>query len=133
MIDLHFHLESGKFLSRVWNKTSWQGCVNEIPELENIILQTFHNTEPCLGVTEKDVLARRRAEAEGMVAELPFRRIISKYCEMAIKKEAEDEDEEVVKEFAIKSYEQNGFSPFFFNYLRLIPLMWSNPAPLVNY
>lgn len=60
--------------------------MNEVAELRNIIRQTFHKTSPCLGVAEKDVLDKGD-NGDGMVAELPFRRIISKYCEMAIKAE----------------------------------------------
>ena len=78
-IMLIYNLESGKFMSRIWNQTVEVGWAYESNELEEACQRLFKQGKPCLGVPI-DEHNNNDTLQDVLVSFTPIPRIVSKSC-----------------------------------------------------
>ena len=77
-----FHLESGQFFIRVWNKTIKKGVLNSLTSVHEKISEAFQGQKPCLGL---DHVGKTALRSKAIATDLPYTRYISTKCEYVTK------------------------------------------------
>ena len=77
-ISLFLHLETGKFLLKVWARTVRAGFLQDLATLNGKLEETFQNTLPCTGIV---VLNENDLYENSLSSDVPFLRTYSKSCQ----------------------------------------------------
>ena len=82
-------LDSGKFLTRIWNQTITRGCALSLEEFVEACETFFaHNGKPCLGLPEDE---DEQVMRDFLISQTPVPRKVSKSCQRVVSNESGDE------------------------------------------
>ena len=82
-ISFLFHMDTRRFLSRVWGKTLSQGKVHSLDQLAGHLRVTFERTMPCMGLKRYD--PAEYEECVSLPIPFPLGREVSKQCTFKVK------------------------------------------------
>ena len=83
-ISFLFHLPTGQFLARVWNKTIRAGFIKGADTMRRRLTSTFQDIFPCLGV-EASKEANHHTGSGMITTDFPYKRDISINCHFVVK------------------------------------------------
>ena len=93
-------LDSGKFLTRIWNQTITRGCALSLEEFVEACETFFaHNGKPCLGLPEDE---DEQVMQDFLISQTPVPRKVSKSCQRVVSRETGDEIPSCIECFKLR-------------------------------